>query len=217
MPEALETAAQLRALGWEPLIASLFHVRYGVVRAPPAAAVLVSSGNALPALSTAWHATPLLAVGDRTAARARASGFQDVISAGGDAEALAALTQRRCKPGATLLLATGAGQGQTLAAALRGAGFRVYRRVAYAANPVRHLPEPAQRALNAGQLRAILFLSAETARIFRTLLPDDLRTALCQVDALAIAAPTAAVLNDLPWRQLLVSAKPTTERVLALL
>ena len=216
MPDALETAARLRALGWDPVIAPLFQVKRRVMLAAPSQAILISSGNAVDSLPPTWN-VPLLAVGDRTAARARAAGFKDVTSADGDAQDLAALARERCPPGAALLLATGAGQGRPLAAALRQAGFRVHRRVAYATQPARRLPEVAHAALNSGQLRAILFLSAETARIFRALVPDDAHGSLCEVDAMAIAAPVAAILGDLPWRQLLVSAKPTVERVLALL
>ncbi len=216
-PEAEETAAQVAALGWKPLITPLFHVRPLPFRAAAAQAVLVSSGNALASLPPGWHGTPMLAVGDRTAARAQAMGFQQVVSADGDAAALVALTQRRFPSGTTLLLAAGRGQGHALAAALRAAGYRVHRRVTYATGPVPRLPHLAAEALTTGRVRAVLFLSAETARIFRRVLPDCLRTALCEVDALAIAGPAALVLNDLPWRQLRVSGKPTVERVLALL
>ncbi len=216
-PDALDTAARLTAMGMVPIITPLFQVRTFTLMPPPVEAVLVSSGHALPTLPSTLHGVPLLAVGDRTAARARAAGFHTVLSADGDAEALLALTRRHCAGGAALLLATGRDQGVALAGLLRNAGFRVHRRAVYAVIPARRFPAAARMALVERQLRAILFLSADTSRIFRRLLPDALIPQLARVDAAVIAPSSAAVIADLPWRRLRVSGKPTIERVLALL
>jgi hypothetical protein len=70
----------------------------------------------------------VIAVGEATAAEARARGFADVEAAAGDAAALAALinTTRRPEDGA-LCLAVGEGYALDLAAALRAKGFRVLK------------------------------------------------------------------------------------------
>ena len=215
-PGAAETAQLLIARGLHPVLAPLLRVHTLPVRVPSGLhAVLVTSGNAIPALPSMLHHLPLLAVGDATAERARAAGFQDVHSADGDAADLLHLA--RSRPPGPLLLASGRGQGHALAAQLRAAGFTVHRRAAYAAQPVGRLPAPARDALIAGQLRAALFLSADTARAFVRLLPPALNPLLGGLDALAIAQPTADVLAHLPWRAVRVSAKPTLERILALL
>lgn len=215
--DAARTAERVQALGWTPLLAPLLTIQTRSLSHPRHIdAILVTSGNALPALA-GLEGTPLLTVGDATAARARAMGFQTVFSAGGDATNLAALAQRRCKPGTSLLLASGAGQGRDLAQALRQSGFRVHRRVAYAAHAVPTLPAAVARALNDGELRAALFLSAETARVFAALLPTALRPLLSRVDALAIGPPAAAVLAPLPWRHVRVSLTPTLDGLLTLL
>ncbi len=184
---------------------------------PGVAATLVTSGNALAALPEALHGLPLLAVGAATAGRAREAGFEYVLSADGDAAALAALAARSLEPGARLLLAVGAGQGAVLATVLRAGGFRVHRRTAYAARPVAEFPGVAQAALQEGALRAALFLSAETARAFARLLPAPLLPCLARMDALAIGEPAAAALRPLPWRRVRVSASPTLDGILALL
>ena len=217
-PGASETAQRLLALGFVPILAPLFRIE-PLALAPPDGldAVLVTSGNALPALPEGLRATPLLAVGDATAERARAAGFARVLSADGDAVALAALAQRACRAGASLLLATGRGQGASLAAALRAQGFVVHRRVAYAARPVRRMPAPAVEGLQEGSVTAALFLSAETARIFARLLPRRLLPALANVDALAIGEPAADALRFLPWRRVRVSAKSNQDSIMALL
>ena len=217
-PGASETAQRLRALGYHPTVTPLLRVdRLEPPLPEEVDAVLVTSGNALPCLPATLHGTSLLAVGNATAGRARTAGFTRVLSADGDASALAALAKQACRPGAALLLATGRGQGAALAAALHEAGFAVHRRAVYAARPVERMPQAAVRALQDGGLAAALFLSAETARAFARLLPPQLLPALAGVEALAIGQPAAEALRFLPWRRVRVSAKPTQDSILAML
>ncbi len=179
-------------------------------------AILVTSGNALPALTPG--PVPLLAVGARTAARARDAGFSNVFSAGRDALALAELAARVADTRAgPLLLASGAGQGAGLAADLRRRGFRVIRRICYAALPVRRFPPEAASCLAAGDLHAVLFLSAETAAVFVRLLPPEFHYALASVAALAIGKPAADLLEPLPWLRVCRAENPTLDDVLALI
>ena len=217
-PGASETAKRLLALGYHPTVTPLLQVcRLEPPLPEDVDAVLVTSGNALPCLPARLHGTPLLAVGNATAGRAQTAGFTRVLSADGDASALAALAKQACQPGAALLLATARGQGASLAAELREAGFAVHRRAVYAARPVEHMPEIAAQALHDGGLTAALFLSAETARAFVRLLPPELLPALAEVEALAIGQPAAEALRFLPWRRVRVSAKPTQDSILAML
>ncbi len=218
-PAAARTAAALAARGFRPVVAPLLRVRTGLVAVPAGTqAVLVASANALPALRT-WPAggPRLLAVGDATASEARAAGHADVLSASGDAGALVRLACRVCDPaGGPLLLASGAGQGAGLAAALAAAGFDVRRQDAYVAEPVEALPEAAAAAIAAG-LHAALFLSAETARAFGRLLPASLAPRLASSIAVAIGASAGQALHGLPWRRLSVARHPTLDEVLSLL
>ncbi len=215
--EAAATAARVVSAGYAPVIAPLLATRhFAETAAQRVQAVLVTSGNALPGLSV--REVPLLAVGDVTAARARAHGFADVRSAGRDATALAALAAEQLSPrDGPLLLACGRGQGAALAAALRGHGFRVTRRVTYAAAPVGRFPEAAAAALRAGHLYAAMFLSAQTAMAFARLLPPHLAPGLANVLALAIGNGAADALNHLPWRQVRLARTPTLDDVLALI
>jgi uroporphyrinogen-III synthase len=221
-PGASETAARVAARGFAPCVAPVIRIGSIPARLPPAsslAALLVTSGNALPALSEAYHATRLFTVGDTTAARARAVGFAQVLSAAGDAEALAQLLIRDQSPNdGTLLLASGRGQGQTLATSLRQAGYRVIRRVVYAALPVPDLQPAAADALLSGNVQTALFFSAETARHFvrlvrRAGLAETLRT----VDAISISPSAAVALRALSWRDIRVATRPTQDEMLALL
>jgi uroporphyrinogen-III synthase len=217
-------------MGLRPVIAPLLaiHVLPANKRSSPRSglpepdrlqAVLIASGNALGGLSAAYHGLPLLAVGNASAEHAREAGFAQVLSADGDAKALAALAGVRCDPaGLPLLLAAGRGQSLLLAGALRALGFRVIRRATYAADPVRSLPDAAVAALRDGSLRAAMFFSAETARLFASLVVRrGLRDAVGGVDACAIGGPIVTAIQALPWRRVLCAAKPTQDAMLALL
>ncbi len=219
-PGASETAARLATLGFAAVLAPVMTVAPRPVGvAPLPQAVLVTSGNALAGLQDMLREVPLFAVGDATAGKARAAGFARVHSAGRDAAALADLAAARCDPAAgPLLLASGEGQGVALAADLRGRGFRVIRRVAYATRPAESLPEAARAALDSGGVRAALFFSPETARVFVTILQRDMPAANVRgIDALAISRPTEAALRVLPWLRVRVAPHPNQDELLKLL
>jgi uroporphyrinogen-III synthase len=221
-PGAGDTAARLAALGYRPVVAPLLEIRVLWPSLPPPArlqAILATSGNGLRALPGSHAGVPLFAVGHATAARARAAGFGTVRSADGDARALATLATRCLDPRAgALLLVSGRGQGAVLAKELRSQGFRVIRRVTYAAAPAAALPAAAAEAFEAGSLTSALFFSAETARhCVHLLRRARLDEAVRSVDALAIGQPAAVALGALPWRRVRVAARPNQDAMLALL
>jgi uroporphyrinogen-III synthase len=208
-PGAAETADACRALGWDPILAPALTLQpTPPKRLPPAQALLLASraaARALPPLPIT-----VLAVGAGTAAEARARGFPDVHAAEGDAAALADAAAGRLDPAAgPLLLAVGRGYGAELAAALRGRGFRVIRRVVYAARPAEALPRPALEALRGGRVPAAVFTSPRGARITISLLrAAGLAEAVRGVRALAISPRIAEVLVALPWAGIEVTARP---------
>jgi uroporphyrinogen-III synthase len=215
--ESRATAARIEAMGYRPIMAPMLKIQRRTPKLPrDVQAILMTSGNALHALKPGE--TPLLAVGDATAARARDAGFSHVLSAGRDARALADLVAATQQPsGLPLLLVSGARQGESLASDLRARGFRVLRRVCYAAVPVQRFPSEAVAAITSGELHAVLFLSAETAAVFVRLLPPELVHALASVTALAIGGAAATVLEPLPWRHVSRPQEPTLDAVLALI
>ncbi len=190
---------------------------------PRAQAVLLTSRAAARALPPApAGAPPVLAVGEATAAAARDAGWA-AEAAAGTAEDLARLAAVRLDPAAgPLLLAVGEGYALDLAADLRGRGFRVIRRIAYAARPAAALPEAALRALRAGAVGALLFHSPRSARCAITLLREaGCGEAASRGTALAISRRVAeaaeAALAPLAFRAIRVAARPEEEALLALL
>jgi uroporphyrinogen-III synthase len=221
-PGASETAERLSSLDLVPVVAPLLTIRRQQTRLPASGeiqAILATSGNAVAALPLSHQGVLLLAVGDATAERARAAGFTNIHSAHGDAHDLAALAAQLLSPSnGPVLLVCGSGQGRALAEAVRVHGFRVPRRIVYAAEKVAALPETAAAALLNDVLRAALFFSAETARHFvRLTKAAGLADRVRDVQALAIGAGAGVALQELPWHDILVAARPTQDELLALL
>jgi uroporphyrinogen-III synthase len=220
-PGAAETARRVAALGWRPVLAPALVLTPRPFAAPPAQALLLTSraaARAVPAMEL-----PVLAVGEATAAEARAHGFVNVAAGGGDAAALADLAAARLDPSAgPLLLAVGEGYGQALAAALRVRGFRVLRRLAYAARPATALPPAAHAALSAGEVVAALFFSPRSARCAISLVrAAGLAATAAQMQALAISPRVAETLREMPaplaWRAVRVAQRPDQDSLLELL
>lgn len=217
-PGLSETLAAVSAAGWVAYASPALCVTPHTLRALPPrfAACVLTSGQAVQGARAALSPTcPIYAVGDRTAARASTAGFSVVQSAQGDAEALAALVIRSRRPSeGPLLLLSGARQGGELAARLRLAGFRVVRRVAYMARPVRQIARDVQYALQNGQISHCLFFSSESALGWLAALPDPVRDRARQTTAIVISHRAAAVLKEAGWTHVVVARKPDAQAVL---
>lgn len=224
-PGAAETARALTALGWDPVLAPALRLEarpsalaQGLARAQ---ALLLTSRTAARALPPTD--LPVLAVGEATAAEARRQGCRNVTAAAGDAEALAALAAATLDPAAgPLLLAVGTGYGQELALALRQAGFRVRRRVAYIAAPATELPGAARQALAAGEIVAAMFFSPRSAESTISMLRTaGLAETTSGIVALAISPRVAAALRAdsaaLAWLAVRIAERPDQDSLLQLL
>ncbi|MDD2877601.1 MAG: uroporphyrinogen-III synthase [Acidiphilium sp.] len=218
-PGGTATADALRQRGHIPVLAPCLDIEPLPASLPGGCdAIVIASAQALPGLPRALHHIPLFAVGDATAARARAAGFRQVESAGGTASDLAALVTRRVAPHAALLLPCGAGHSLDLAAALRTAGLRVNRRVVYRSRPADALPEAAIAALEAGAIDRVLIYSPATARHFASLVQRaGLAVSLHGVIAIAISPAAARPLARLTFRAIRTAVSPDQDHMLSLL
>jgi uroporphyrinogen-III synthase len=209
-------------LGWEPVRAPALVVAPRSFVIPRVQAVVLTSRAAARALPAPVPGVPVLAVGDATAAEARARGWL-AEGAAGTAQDLADMAGRMLDPAAgPLLLAVGEGYALDLAADLRERGFRVIRRVAYRAEPAAGLPENAISAIAAGGVGTVLFHSPRSALCAMTLLRDaGLVAAATRMEVLAIsrrvASAAQAALAPLAWRSIRVAPRPEEEALLGLL
>jgi uroporphyrinogen-III synthase len=212
-PGAAATAARLAAMGHAVVFCPCLTITPRRAQLPvQPGAIILTSGQAIPALPEAYQAIPVFCVGDATAGRLRAAGFSSVESAGGDARDLFRLITARRLPGLHLL-AVGERQGIMLARQLRDAGFSVLRRTVYRARPIRSLPKTLSTSLAAHEIGAALFYSSETARAFAHLNPPE----TAHVAAYALSPAVQMALDGLPWREIHVALAPTEADLLALL
>src|SRR5215467_8521162 len=105
LPDGETTAADLRARGFEVVAAPMLRFEpfgFSDDSEAPYGGIIVTSANAIRAVESRLAGSsllklPLFAVGERTAAVARAAGFDNVLSADGDAAALRDLVMETAK------------------------------------------------------------------------------------------------------------------------
>jgi uroporphyrinogen-III synthase len=220
--EALSLAAALAGRDIDAVIEPMMEVHYrtaAVLDLADVQAVLCTSANGVRALAriTRERDSPLLAVGDATASRARAEGFTNVASAGGDITDLVRLAVMRLRPqGGRLLHIAGEVVAGDLSGALRARGFSSERIVLYDVRPVGTFSESAIRALRSGKIDFAVFFSPRTAAIFAELANDSGLAACCRtITAFSISPAADAALTTLSWRDRYVAEKPSQAALLA--
>lgn len=225
--ESERTAAALRARGHEAVVAPLLRIEpvTGTAIDPQSvSAILMTSANAAravaahPRLADIRH-LPVLAVGRQTAEAARAVGFADVVSADGDAAALAALAVGRFGArAARLLYLAGSDRARDLAADLAPHGVSIETAVVYRATAVETLPAEARTALAASGLAGVLHYSARTAAIFvQCAARDGLIETVRGLGHYCLSRRVAQALHDAGFERVLVAARPDEAAMLDLL
>ncbi len=230
-PDDEATAAELRARGFEVLLAPMlrfeptaFHedadAHYG--------AVVVTSANALRGIEPQLKGSrllklPLFAVGEHTATAARNIGFEQVISARGDAASLrelvtAGVKAKALKKTSPLLYLAGAELARDLAGELGERGFTVVTQTTYRMVPLSSLPREVCDAFAANRVEAVLHYSRRSARAFL----ESIRAAGVEISALSvpqccISAGVALVVRDAGATQVMVAASPDENALLAAL
>ncbi len=222
--EAGELSDALTARGIEAIIEPMLDIEYRNAPAPDLSgvqAILCTSANGVRALAraSAVRMVPLFAVGDATAARARAEGFARVESAAGAVADLARLVRERLDPAAGRLLhVAGDAVAGDLAGELSAAGFAIERAVLYEARPAAGLTAATACALAAGRVDFALFFSPRTAAVFARLAERaGLVAATSRITAISISAAADAALTPLAFRERHIAERPEQGGLLAAL
>ncbi|MGD9617341.1 MAG: uroporphyrinogen-III synthase [Alphaproteobacteria bacterium] len=223
--EAATLAEALAERGVAALLEPLLDIHYRDPGHKPdlagVQAVLCTSANGVRAFArlSRERAVPIFAVGDATAAQARAAGFPEVHSADGAVGDLVALVGGRLRPEAGRLLhIAGSVVAGDLSGELRARGFSVDRAVLYEAQPVGTLSAATMRALAAGIVDFALFFSPRTAAIFTRLVDQaGIAAAMRHVTAISISAAADAALDPLRFRARRVAGRPNQPALLAAL
>ncbi len=175
--QARQTAEKLGMLGHSSVVAPLtqIHYRASATIDPSAfAAIAATSGRAIDALTRQAAFSdllklPLYCVGNKTAARARDTGFLTVHSADGNVDALVQmLTGALPKDSGRILYAAGKDRTGDLETRLREAGLPVELLVLYEARQSGGFPKSAVEKIRHGQIDAALVYSRRGAEALRT-------------------------------------------------
>jgi uroporphyrinogen-III synthase len=204
LPGGAATVARLQALGHEALLTPLLETQAVAWQMPDAApqAVMITSAAAARLAgdaAAAFHRLPTYAVGDATAAAARAAGFADVRA--GEAGVQALLTAMAAA-GLTRVLHL-AGEDRTDVAAPDGLMLQVRTVYRAALRPLPSLPS----------VDFVLVYSARTAAHFAA---EVDRLGLARGDvAIAAISPAALAAAGGGWQQAVAAARPDEDAMLA--
>lgn len=223
-PGASRTAARLVAHGHEPLTLPLTRIVPLPDPLLPSStfdAVAITSANAVrhapESLLSSIRALPCFAVGDETAQIARDSGFADIASANGDAEALAGVIADRLPPGSRLLYLCGRLRRPFFEAALTDAGFICAAVETYETLPIDYGSETLASFLGDAETDIVLVYSAEAAAsLMRLLRSRSLPGISSRTLLLCISGRVAAMLSDCKQKSV-VATEPTGASMLSLL
>lgn len=225
LPEAEETARDLRALGYEPIVAPLRELVPVSVPWPEVLpdALMATSRHAFTSLlpaAAAWYRLPIHVVGERTGQAAREAGFSDVRVGGGDAAGLARQIISETRVGGRFVYLAGEPRRPELEAVLAKAGLDVMPLLCYRMMALSALPDVARRAIVAGTIDAVLHFSGETAKTFCDLArAAGLASAASHLRHFCLSPAIAAVLRQAfaqtPNLGLIVAEEPTASSLLA--
>lgn len=218
--EARALADEVRALGFAPLIEPMLLIAPLDTALPDLTryqALVFTSANGARALAgrSEDRSHPVYCVGDATAEAARALGWRQVLSAGGDAKDLIAqLAGAKLDPAMPLLHAAGA----DIARVIKAPGLAIERLALYKAEAARVLSAGLLQIIDEGRLAAALFFSARTAETFTGLLAGSGRTEAAKtIKSLCLGDSVVKSLAPLKWRDVQVAARPDSGGMLALL
>ena len=210
-PGADATAAKVRALGVEAVVAPVLQARpitEAAVDLTNADALAFTSGQALRAFAplNPQRDLPVYCVGEATARLASSMGFTHVSSADGDVAALADLIAAR-EPPTRLVLSPGAREPAADLPALLAARGVAGRAVAV------YETTPSPIAAPPVGVDAVMIHSAKAAGLAAELIGDGAGAML----ALAISEAAARPLRRLPFLRVAVAATPDEDSLLDLI
>ncbi len=220
---AEKLADRLVALGFEPVLSPMLEIEWFDDSAPlpaDAQAILFTSANGVRALARldADRRRDVFAVGEATAAAARAEGFRRVVAAEGDSGALLeSIRAHRAGRPYRLVHVRGTHRAGNPAERLRQDGHRVTERILYAAHAVETLSDAARSAIADGALGAATFYSARAARAFAVALPPALRPSLSRTAAVALSPRIAGELASVRFETVRIAARKSDAAMIACL
>lgn len=216
--DALEVAQEVEGRGYRPFIEPMLSIRPLSFTMPENYQALVfTSANAVRVAAEAMadRSRPVYCVGDHTAAVARACGWGQVRSAGGDAAALISMLEaEKFEAGSTLVHLSGIDVSRNIEVMNKA----IERRIVYRAAKAQVLSDALVTILEEGTLAAALFFSVRTAEAFAELLEKhDCTQSVKTTKALCIADSVVESVRHLPWQDVQAAQRPNRQALVTLL
>lgn len=219
--DAIVLESELRERGFSPLLSPMLKITYFEGAGPSldgVQALVFTSANGVHSFFSRSQdvSLPAYAVGEVTAAAARAYGCVQAESAGGDVNKLANLLISRCDPkGGDLLHIAGSNLAGDLGKRLSLAGYKYKREVLYKAEELGVLDQRCKEIIAGCNMDFALFFSPRTAIQFVDLalsagFDKEFETSV----ALCLSDPIAEKLQKLPWRRIITASAPTQSALL---
>ena len=219
--DALETAQNVQALGYETLIDSILRIYPEDWQEPDwnsVSAIIVTSHNALRGFE--GHTVPrdklFFLVGARTARELRKRGYIHVTATVEKSDDLAYPIRMQCNPADGMLLHLTSEHAHTdFYASLQQEGFRIETRRVYHAEEAKDLGLATLDALKQGSINAALFYSARTLTIFEGLIKrHNVAPMLKNLNAVCLSQAVAAACDKTLWKSVVTADAPTQDRLM---
>ncbi len=183
-------------------------------------AVIVTSKHAVQALAllTQLRDMFLLCVGEATANVANQLGFDRISVTGESVDHLIDYILDCYDEESRFLYVSGEHISADINEALSVRAMNVERVVVYEAMPSENLSDTLVEQLKRGQIDAVTFFSARTAKIFISLAEKSgIMDKLEKIDAFCLSAQIAEVLSGYPWHKIYSSDKATLASMVSLI
>ncbi len=217
--KALALKHELEAKGFGTMVEPLLTIEpLGPIPplSPDIQAIVLTSAQAVPALTDETKRLPVFAVGRATGEAAREAGCSRVIAGDQGGAALADLIAEQCDPkdGAILHIA-GEVVREDLQDILQNRGFDVSREVVYRARARTALSNNLVEAWQSGSIAAVLLFSPRTADILvRLLIEQGLTSQVDRTVAICVSEASATPCRELVWKEIRLAPLPSREAMI---
>ena len=223
LEDAAELNERLSQLGMTVVSEPLLQISFFDGAAPHLEnfkALIFTSKNGVRAFArvSAQRGIPVFAVGDSTARFAQEAGFQQVFSADGNVESLAALIVRTIGPvSGPLLHVAGSVTAGDLSGELQRLGYQIVRNAMYESRMSEELSTRTIQTIRNGAVDCVALFSPRTARTFVKLAEYSGILDRGQDMSVICLSPAVAVpVKGIPWRQILIASEPNFEALMQL-
>jgi uroporphyrinogen-III synthase len=222
LPEAQTTAELLQAKGFQTIVEPMLVVEPVVPTTLPEDynVALFTSGNGVRYVpeDVVRKQPMVLTVGDASAELAKARGFKQVHSAGGDVDALFELCTKMLDPQLHKIIHfAGVISYGALVERLLVEGFQADERLIYEAHAREELGQDTIRHIKQGSIRSALFFSPRTAKVFmKNFKAHGLMQNLSHMTAYCISSAVADQLGA-SWGRVVIADEPNQEAVINLI